>query len=307
VRRRLALFLLIALALVPSAEGAGSAPPPLSVLLERHVPILVLHPEERFAPVKVDGFLLDSDLQQRTAASWVTVPGPLPAGGADFRLDQRSCLAIDGPAASPCYASSEAVHGSPPVVYGKAFRTRERSALQYWIWYPFNDYSRSSPPGEVWQAHEGDWESVSVILDLEGRPLLVGLSKHCAGTRRAWSDVRRRGGRPIVYVALGSHANYFQPGTFRHSRACWPPALRDVVRALRLSDRTGSGRVVRPLLVRVTSTRPSWMRFAGTWGESAFVHFPNNPPIAYGRAPRGPAFHDAWRRPVAEELSWPPG
>jgi len=49
------------------------------------------------------------------------------------------------------------------------------------------------------------------------------------------------------------------------------------------------------------------MLFAGAWGESAYVHFPNNTPIAYGEAPRGPASHDAWRRPVTEELGWPPG
>ena len=301
------LALLAGLALVPSAGSAGSATPPLSVLLGRYVPILVLHPAEQFVPVRVDGFLVDSDLQQRTDAGWETIPGPLPTGGAELRLDQRSCLAIDGPAASPCYASTEAAHGSPPVVYGKAFRTKTRIDLQYWIWYPYNDYSSTYPPGEVWQVHEGDWESVSVILDLEGRPLVVGLSKHCEGTRRAWSDVRRRGGRPIVYVALGSHANYFEPGTFRHSPVCWPRALRDVVRALRLRDRTGSGRVVRPALVPVTATRPSWMRFAGAWGESGYVHFPNNAPIAYGGAPRAPAFQDTWRSPVAEELGWPPG
>jgi hypothetical protein len=299
--------MLVALALVPSAGGAGSARPPYAVLLARHVPILVLHPAEQFAPVRVDGFLADSDLQQRTAAGWETIPGPLPAGGADLRLDQRTCFAIEGPAASGCYAGAEAAHGSGRVVYGKVLRSRTRIDLQYWIWYPFNDYSASFPPGEVWQVHEGDWESVSVILDLEGRPLVVGLSKHCEGTRRDWSDVRRRGARPIAYVALGSHANYFEPGTFRHSPVCWPRALRDVVRALRLRDRTGSGRVVRPLLVPVTSTQPSWMQFAGKWGESGYVHFPNNPPIAYDGAPRAPAFQETWRRPVTEELSWPTG
>jgi hypothetical protein len=271
------------------------------------VPVLVLHPAEQFAPVQVDGFLADSDLQERTAMGWETIADSLPAGGAELRLDQRTCFAIEGPAASGCYAGAEATHGSGPVVYGKVSRSRTRIDLQYWIWYPYNDYSRTYPPGEVWQVHEGDWESVSVILDLEGRPLVVGLSKHCEGTRRDWTDVRRRSTRPIVYVALGSHANYFAPGTFGHSPLCWPRALRDVVQALRLRDRAGFGRVVRPTLVPVTSTQPSWMAFAGTWGESGYVHFPKNPPVAYDGAPRAPAFQETWRRPVTEELSWPPG
>lgn len=193
------------------------------------------------------------------------------------------------------------------MVYGRAFRTRTRIDLQYWIWYPFNDYSSTVPPGDVWQVHEGDWESVSVILDLTGRPLLVALSKHCAGTRRAWAGVQRRGARPLVYVALGSHANYFRPGTFSHSPACWPRELRDVVRALELVDRTGVGRTVRPSVVPVTARWPAWMRFRGVWGERAYVRFPNNDPIPYAGAPRGPAFHAIWRRPVATELGWPSG
>jgi cation diffusion facilitator CzcD-associated flavoprotein CzcO len=64
---------------------------------------------------------------------------------------------------------------------------------------------------------------------------------------------------------------------------------------------------VRPQLVRVNEKTPSWMTFAGTWGETGYVHFPNNPPIAYGAGPRGPAFHSQWRRPVAEAMSWPAG
>jgi hypothetical protein len=301
------LGLVAGLAIVPSASGGAPASPPLSVLLARHVPILVLHPAERSRPVRVDGFLADSDLQRLGPAGWVSVLGPLPRGGADQRLDQRLCRAVDGIAASECYAAAEAAHASPPVVYGKAFRTRTRIDLQYWLWYPYNDYSSTHPPGDVWQVHEGDWESVSVILDRTGRPLVVGLSRHCEGTHRAWPGVRKRGARPVVYVALGSHASYFAPGTFRHSPLCWPRELRDVVRALGLVDRTAPGQAFRPTLVPVTASRPSWMQFAGAWGESGYVHFPNNDPIAYAGAPRGPAFHDAWRAPVTEELSWPRG
>jgi hypothetical protein len=286
--RRVVLALLAVCAIAPAGAAPAGETPPLSRLLAKHVPVLQLHPAEQFSPVRVEGFLADADLR----------------GGS---LDQRLCSAVEGPVATPCYVAAQAAHGSAPVVYGKAFRTRTRIDLQYWLWYPFNDYSSTVPPGDVWQVHEGDWESVSVLLDLTGRPLAVALSKHCAGTRRPWPGVRRLGARPLVSVALGSHANYFETGSFRHSPACWPSELRDVVRALDLVDRTGAGRTVRPSLVPVTAVRPAWMRFRGAWGESAFVHFPNNDPIAYGSAPRGPAFHDAWRSPVVEELSWPRG
>lgn len=298
--------LLVALAAVP-AGASDRAPPSPASLLARHAPILVLHPDEAFGPVRVDGFLADADLQRRSAAGWETVAGPLPAGGVGFRLDHRPCRAAEGIAAVPCYARAQASRGSAPVTYGAAFRTRTRIVLQYWLWYPFNGYSPTVPAGDVWQVHEGDWESVSVLVDPIGTPLEVALSRHCSGARRAWRRAPRRGTRPLVHVALGSHANYFGPGTHPHDPSCWPRELRDVVRALRLVDHAATGREVRPRLVRVASLRPAWMRFAGTWGEDGYVHFPNNDAFPYAGSPRGPALHAQWRRPLAEVLTWPRG
>jgi hypothetical protein len=289
------------------SRAARPEAPSLTTLLARHVPILVLHPAERFGPVAVDGFLADSDLERRGANVWEKVPAPLPAGGADLRLDQRLCSAIDGPAASECYGAAQDARSTAPVVYGAAFRRASRIDLQYWIWYPYDDYSPVIPAGDVWQVHEGDWESVAVILDLRGRPLSVALSRHCAGATRPWARAPKRGQHPLVYVALGSHANYFGVGAFSHDPACWPKELRDVVRALRLADHTGEGRTVHPRLVRITATRPAWMTFAGAWGEDGYVHFPNNPPVAYRAGPPGPALHEQWRHPVTLELGWPQG
>jgi hypothetical protein len=192
-------------------------------------------------------------------------------------------------------------------VYGAGFSVGSRIALQYWLWYPWNVYSPTVPPGELWQVHEGDWESVSVIVDLAGRPRVVGLSSHCSGTRRDWARAPKRGSRPVVHVALGSHANFFGAGTHRLDPRCPnTPLLIEVIESYGAQpvDFTGNGRTIRPRLVRVTGAAPSWMRFAGTWGEDGFLHFPGNEPIAYGAGPRGPAFHEQWRRPVADVLSW---
>ena len=307
--RFLAPALLAWLVLVPAASGAPSRTPALQTLLVRHVPILVLHPSERFEPVRVDGFIADSDLQRRTATGWETIAGPLPAGGSDLRLDQRSCRAIDGLAASACYATSEAAHGSGPVVYGNAFRTKTRIDLQYWIWYPYDDYSPTVPAGELWQVHEGDWEAVSVILDLSGRPLLAGYSQHNAGKRREWARVPKQGQRPVVYVALGSHANFFAPGAHRLDPRTVDPAVIPVMEAYGFPpvDNAGRGTVVRPRLVRVTRSKPSWMAFAGRWGETGYIKLPDKEPLASGTGPPGPAFQDHWQQPVREVLSWPRG
>jgi hypothetical protein len=307
-RFALLVALLAVVAGLPAGSAADSAPP-VGVLLARHVPILVLHPAERFRPVPVDGFLADSDLQRRGAGGWEKLDGPPPAGGADYRLDQRSCRAVDGVAATECYAAAEATHGARPVVYGAAFRSGGRIALQYWLWYSYNVYSPTVSPGELWQAHEGDWESVSVILDARGKPLLAGYSQHDEGQRREWAKVLKVGSRPRVFVALGSHANYFTPGLHRFDPRVVEPVLISVIRqkGLRPVDHTGSGAVVRPRLVRVTPTTPSWMTFAGAWGEDAYLRVPPSDPARYGNGPPGPAFHEQWRRPVADVLGWPRG
>jgi hypothetical protein len=307
--RLLLAGLVAALATTPAAGGAPAQAPALRTLLARHVPIVIVHPAERFAPVAVDGFLADADVQRRAGAGWETVTSGLPVGGPDHRLDQRLCRALDGVAATSCYADAQAVHAAPPVVYGAAFRAGRRIVLQYWLWYPFNVYSPTVPPGELWQVHEGDWECVSVILDGRGRPLLAGYSQHGEGQTREWARVPKRGTRPRVFVAVGSHANYFSPGAHRFDPRVVEPVLISVIRQKGLPpvDRTAPGRVLRPRLVRVTSTTPSWMAFAGAWGEDAYLRVPPSEPVRYGNGPPGPAFHEQWRRPAADVLGWPRG
>ena len=282
--------LLIA-ALMPLGLGsAHAAAPTTAQLLARHAPVLVLHPDERFGPVPVETFLADSDL----------------VGG---RYDNRRCAAREGPAALDCYDAADAAHGAAPTVHGAAFRAGDgRIALQYWLFYALNLWSPAVPlRTDVWQAHEGDWEAVTVLLDRRGRPETVGVSRHCRGARRAWGSTERRGTHPIVHVALGSHANYFRPGRRAHDPRCWPREAVAVFRAyaLPLLDVAARGAVVAPKVVRVTGRSPAWMTFPGSFGETQYVHFPNNDPIAFGAGPRGPAFHALWREPFRTPATWP--
>jgi hypothetical protein len=311
VLRLLVKLQVVTCVLVPVASAAPeSGTPTLGTLLGRHVPILVLHPTERFRPVAVDGFLADSDLQRRTQAGWENVDGPLPQGAADHRLDQRLCHAIEGTAASACYAQAQAAYAATPVVYGAAFRVGKRIELQYWLWYPYNDYSPTVPVGEFWQVHEGDWEAVSVVLDLRGTPLLVGYSQHDEGVRREWARAPKRGVRPLSYVAVGSHANYPTAGKHRLDPRVIDPLFISIIEqsGLQPLDHTGTGRVVRPRLVRVSRTAPSWMAFAGRWGEESYIRAPGGTPTAYSAAgPPGPAYQEHWRLPVKDVLGWPRG
>src|SRR5262245_11081183 len=178
------------------AAGVAAAAQPLptdAVLLTRHRPLLVLHPLERFTPSPVEPFIAGSDLLQRAAdGTWVAYAGALPVAGSpgSYRLDVRGCSPRDGIAAVDCYAPL----AGPPTAYGAVHRRAGRIVLQYWLFYPYNHWSPVVPQSaQFWQVHEGDWEEISVLLDGRARPLAVGLSRHCAGVRREWAKVPRRG------------------------------------------------------------------------------------------------------------------
>jgi hypothetical protein len=313
--QRLALLatLLCATWLLFLASGAvahsATSTPPLPTLLTRYAPIVVLHPQERFAPVTVDGFLADSDLYRHTTAGWQQVEEPLPSGGSDYRLDQRSCSPRDGIAAIDCYASAQDAHSSPPTAYGNASRRGDRIVLQYWFFYAYDAYSPTVPAGSFWQVHEGDWEAVAVLLDLDGTPLEAGYSQHSKGVRREWAKVPKRGTHPVDYVALGSHANYFTARIHRFDPRVVEPLFISIIKQNGFPpvDHTGNGAVLRPKVVPVAGSSPSWMTFAGFWGEGQFLHAPRSAPVALGTSPRGPAFHALWRRPVSVVLGWPRG
>ena len=86
-----------------------------------------------------------------------------------------------------------------PVVYCRCQQYDETILLQYWYLYLYNDAVNT---------HEGDWEMVTLEVDCLRGPQRVGYAGHESGRRRAWQGVTRRGDRPVVYVARGSHAGY---------------------------------------------------------------------------------------------------
>jgi len=105
--------------------------------------------------------------------------------------------------------------------YGRVVRSQGWIALQYWFFYPFNNW-RSGFFGV--NDHEADWEMISVFLyeSVSGQvtPEWAAYSSHeFAGDdlRRRWDDpeVEKVGEHPVVYVGAGSHASYYQRGEYQ--------------------------------------------------------------------------------------------
>ncbi len=263
-------------------------------LLERYSPLLRYHPQEPYradspaamtdvvVPGRYATRLVDAD--GRLIASAQSTPGvPLlslaflrgrdyPDGGGTVGRSDRLA-----PHPGTWQQDAAEMHRRPGIadrVYGRAREAGGRVWLQYWLFYYYNDKSIAHIG-----LHEGDWEMIQVGLDPDGRPAVATYSQHAGGERRDWKDVETvggsGGGAPVVYVSLGSHANYFTPGEY------WvrPFPLRDHASA--------GGDAVRPTLERLTNDL-GWLQWPGEWGSSGS---PND-------SPEGPGHHEKqWHRP----------
>jgi hypothetical protein len=122
------------------------------------------------------------------------------------------------------YQYAEILEKEPqPVYYGRVARWQDVEgndwkSLQYHFFYAFNDW-RLAANGI--NHHEGDWEMMAVYLKND-QPYSVLLSQHGTGALELWKDVRcvkdndgNDTTHPLIYVALGSHANYSRPEVIR--------------------------------------------------------------------------------------------
>ena len=308
-----------ALALAGTAPAAGSTPK----LLKKFQPVLVFHPDEEFQPTTVESFIRDSDLEAATSpTTWTVVnPSPTPddlptSSPPIWRLNQQPCFAGAPLGDLPCYvvgASDE-----PGVtVYGRVVKDGKSIVLQYWLFYYDNLYRYPFLPlGAIWQSHEGDWEVVNVVLTNQKRPVAVGLSEHCSGETRAWAETERRDGHPAVYVALGSHANYFEAGLHEFEQECLPAQVIAFFQQAGLplpADVAAPGPVAGPKrlgvqpasIATIAEGSPRWVAFPGFWGELEYFSAPA--PIGtvpFGTSPVGPAFHEVWQEPLATMDGW---
>ena len=187
--------------------------------------------------------------------------------------------------------------GSEPTVYAHVASDPadpDRIALQYWIFYPFNDFNNK---------HEGDWEMIQ--LDFTGadaaaalaadHPDEVGYSSHEGAERAEWGDAKLEvvdGTHPVVYPAAGSHANKYTPALYVGSSA---------EAGVGCDDTQGPHRELRPVVRTIPSDPQAagaafpWITFAGRWGELQKAFF---------NGPTGPNLKEQWTEPLTWSAGW---
>ncbi len=301
--------LTLACVLVCAGASHAAAAPPVdsAALLQTFEPVLYFHAEEEWAPEHADAFVGRARVEKQVSrGTWTTVPPPFPTStkGCTLTPCYRFNLPCSLRSGDACYekTSTTITNWKKPVIYGKVlavpagtpppagFTTAPRYLVRYWLFYDFDDWR--SPRQRLWQTHEGDWESVTIGLAADLHPLLAAYSEHCSGTVRPWSAVTKRNtSHAVVYVALGSHANYF---TNAPSSTKLTECLRNYLsgaqatraRSLmklaedRIVDRTGTAHPSGPAtvsgttpfeLVELRAPLPAWTSFPGRWSEGQLL------------------------------------
>jgi hypothetical protein len=302
--RALVLPAILALALAFAAVARAQAEEELA---ERYAPVVRLveqeeecGPGEPYQPSDIDAFLDEETVSLRgpwRSNDLVTIApsaDDLGRGLYEYNLD------FPGDALNPgCDYERWArrvTAGTAPTVYAHVAQEAarpDRLALQYWFYYPYNDWNN---------LHEGDWEMIQLVFDaataqeaLEEPPLEVGYSQHEGGERAEWGDDKLEvvgGTHPVVYPAAGSHANFYSEGLFLG---------RSAEQGVGCDDTTGPTVELRPVARSIPSDPEAgreafpWIAFEGRWGERQ---------EAFYNGPTGPNLKTQWIEPITWSENW---
>jgi hypothetical protein len=281
-----------------------------SNLLEQFTPVLYFHSDETWSPVGVESFLGLARIERQTRpGTWTRTSSGVPTStvGCTLTPCYRFNLPCSLTAGAKCYARAAPTLSDwkRANVYGRVLdvpagtpapvgmQGKPRYLARYWLFYPFDDWR--SRGGVLWQAHEADWETVSVALDSDFKPIFAAYSQHCSGTVRPWSKVHHVGTHPVDYVALGSHANYFDKTSsptqflrcvYKNVAQADRSKARRIVNAVQggITDRTGTGHLLGTTasqnslhLLDLGGTLPNWARFPGRWSEGELLWLGRTP------------------------------
>jgi len=287
------------LPLVIPTAGSASAADPETDLAERYAPVAVLvdqdepcGPGEPYIPTDVDAIMGQDTVALR--GPWnkddlvkiAPTAADISEGLYEYHLD------FPGDALEPgCDYEQWAKRltaGTDPTVYAHIVTEDDQLALQYWFFYPFNDYNNK---------HEGDWEWIQLNFDastvaeaLEQDPVQVAFSQHEGAERAEWGDDKLEvvdDTHPVVHVAAGSHANYYDEGLFLG---------RSASQGVGCDDTRGPTHDVDPVVQLIPSDDDAaraaypWIGYEGRWGERH---------EAFYNGPTGPSQKGMWKRPIS--------
>jgi hypothetical protein len=297
---RCALVVVVATAALVISGAARAADASLA-LAKRYAPVvrIVAQKEpcghgEAYVPTNVNLVLGNPDVAFRGPWDKTNIIKVAPTaqdlgrGLFDYHLD------FPGSAVAPSCTYDDWSHrinkGRPPTTYARVVTERaypNKLALQYWFFYVFNDFN---------DKHEGDWEMIQLDFDaatpaqaLHLKPALVGFSQHEGAESAHWGETKLQivdATHPVVYPALGSHANYYTSALHLG---------RSAAQGVGCDDTSGPSTELRPEVALIPSGRAGylraypWLGYQGHWGEEH---------QGFYNGPTGPNTKPQWTKPI---------
>jgi len=231
-------------------------------IAERYAPYMYFYEgiwgDEEYFPTYVDGTIVSSSLKKLENGGVITISENVTEELiSQYTTDEYYIdIAPDGPTIWDYFAQLSKRHRTLyAYVAPDEYKGKKYLVVQYWFHYFYNDYVNT---------HEGEWEMIEVLLDydkfqengLATIPVGAAYAGHHGGEYRVWNpDLIKieEETHPVVYVARGSHAAYFDKGIYG-----WQPGgVFDVV--------SGSGEPEKPTDV-IAIKDELWLEFGGHWG-----------------------------------------
>lgn len=162
------------------------------------------------------------------------------------------------------------------------------------FWFFFYSYNLGQTVlGIRFGNHVGDWEH-SMVRFQNGIPKGIYFSEHEGGQAYAWDAVEKRGDRPVIYSAVGSHAMYATPGDHPYvlpfkllkdvsdRGPLWDPALNNYAyhynykleKHTEMDEESIEGHKRTPSLVPASSNPHAptgWFHYDGYWGDRLYT------------------------------------
>ncbi|KAI6247527.1 putative vacuolar protein sorting-associated protein TDA6 [Erysiphe necator] len=161
--------------------------------------------------------------------------------------------------------------------------------------------------------HVGDWEHTMVRFK-NGAPDALWLSQHSSGQAFSYEIMKKKGDRPIVYSARGTHANYAIEGGHDHTI----PGI-NLPKGL-LEDHTSEGKLWDPIqgayfysfdpasntIESVEGSPTGFMNFKGRWGDDEYADGDHGQKNFFGfkkytAGPTGPLDKNLFRKQVCPD------
>ncbi|KAF4777727.1 hypothetical protein HER10_EVM0006482 [Colletotrichum scovillei] len=140
---------------------------------------------------------------------------------------------------------------------------------------PMNGLIEDTEHGMHFGDHVGDWEH-NMIRFHDGKPTGIYYSQHSSGSAYKWDDkaLSVENGRPIVYSAWGSHANWASPGDHVHDSVlldyCDAGQIWDPVSSAyyyKFDPETSLLTSIFPPGAEASTNLTSFLYYSGIWGD----------------------------------------